>query len=72
MVATTNSKLNFVIMVESHDGGQDPLKDSWNDNEYQIIMTTARTAMLELHLVVAAGTATDAKAITVTDVGRDR
>ena len=54
------------------NGVQDPLKDSWNENGYQIIMTTARTAMLELHLVVAAGTATDAKAITVTDVGSDR
>ena len=59
-------------MVVSHDGVQDPLKDSWNENEYQIIMTTARTAMLELPLVVAAGTATDAKAIIVTDVGSDR
>ena len=59
-------------MVVSHDGVQDPLKDSWNDNEYQIIMTTARTAMLEWHLVVAAGTAKDAQASTVTDVGSDR
>ena len=59
-------------MVVSHYGVQDPLKDSWNDNEYQIIMTSARTVMLELHLVVAAGIATDATAITVTDVGSDR
>ena len=57
----------YHIMVVSHDEVKDPLKDSWNDNEYQIIMTTARTAMLE----VAAGTATDAKAITATDVGND-